>query len=182
VRCVLELYFDRQAHPLPWAPNRMVADFDWQGVSTAYHFLPSLGAVPEANGDRSRSTRGSSNYPSLGSREPFADPQTGDELIFSAVEISGQYRVLAYDREIHGRYAFVRVEDGCGRNTHNYKSGQLIRLASKENRQANKKIYHEISLPVTWIERVRTLGETQWKQDNDFYKNTWDNLNQGDKK
>lgn len=182
VRCVLELYFDRQTQLLPWDARMQVADFDWQGVSTAYHFLPAQGWAAAPNGNIARGSKGSRYYPTLGTREPFADPQTGEELIFSAVEISGQYRVLAYDKEIHGRYAFVRLQDGCGRNAGNYKSGQLIRLESKENRQANKKNYHEIFLPVKWIERVRALGETQWQQDNDFYKNTWNSINQGDKK
>ena len=68
-RCVLELYFDRQEHKLPWDMKRIVADFDWQQVSTAYHLLPAIGYVPEPNGDRSRSTRNSPNYPSLGARQ-----------------------------------------------------------------------------------------------------------------
>ena len=182
VRCVLELYFDRQAHPLPWAPNRMVADFYWQDVSTAYHFLPANGFEPTPNGDRSRSTRGSPNYPSLGARQPFADPQTGEELMFVSIESEGQKRVLAYDKEVRGRYAFVRLSDACGRSAWQYKTGQLIRLVPKENRISDKGIYHDVLLPVRWVERIRELTSQNRQQDNDFYKGIWNNLNSGVKK
>jgi hypothetical protein len=181
VRCVLELYFDRQAHPLPWAPNRIVADFYWQDISTAYHFLPSTGWGPGPNGDVSRGVKSSPNYPDL-SRQPFADPQTGDELIFASIESDSQKRVLAYDKEIHGRYAFVRLSDGCGRPAWMYKTGQLIRLVSKENRNTNKSNYHDVFLPVRWVERIRELTTLNRQQDEEYYKGIWNNLNSGEKK
>jgi hypothetical protein len=145
VRCVLELYFDRQAHPLPWAPNRMVADFYWQHVSSAFHFLPSTGWGPGPNGDVSRAVKSSPNYPDL-SRQPFADPQTGEELNFepgldnpAGVRLGGN-RVTAYDKEIHGRYSFVRVQKLCIDIPSLNPKGVTLQL---QNRNGSK-IFHQI--------------------------------------
>ena len=182
VRCVLELYFDRQTQSLPWDARMQVADFDWQGVSTAYHFLPAQGWAEAPNGNIARGSKGSRYYPTLGTRQPFADPQTGDELIFASPTGEGGMRVLAYDKEIHGRYAFVRLADGCGRAKHLYPNGERLLLQSRDKQFKTIKVFHEISLPDAWIKRIREVGEKNWQQDNDFYKNTWNNLNQGDKK
>ena len=182
VRCVLELYFDRQAHPLPWAPNRMVADFYWQDVSTAYHFLPANGFEPTPNGDRSRSSEKSKNYPNLVARQPFADPQTGEELMFAPPKGQGGLRVLAYDKEIHGRYAFVRLSDGCGRAKHLYPNGQRLLLQSRDDQFQTIKVFHDVFLPDAWIKRIRDLTDRNGQQDNDFYKGIWNNLNSGEQK
>ena len=187
VRCVLELYFDRQAHPLPWAPNRMVADFYWQDVSTAYHFLPANGFEPTPNGDRSRGSEKSKNYPSLGARQPFADPQTGEELFWNT-------RVTAYDKEIHGRYAFVRLELGCqGLIGSEPNANRTFRLETQRSRDARNgqntiqstadaNVLHEVLLPASWDRRVAVQRRTNRQHDEDFYKGIWNNLNSGDKK
>ena len=184
VRCVLELYFDRQAHPLPWAPNRQLADFDWQDVSTAYHFLPANGFEPTPNGDRSRSTRGSPNYPSLGVRQPFADPQTGEELMFepgpdnpSGVRLGGN-RITAYDKEIHGRYTFVRVQKFCMDIPNLNAKGVTLQLQTRDG----SKVFNQIFFPAKWTQRLIASGKTDKQQDEDFYKGIWNNLNTGERK
>ena len=184
VRCVLELYFDRQAHPLPWAPNRMVADFYWQDLSTAYHFLPANGFEPTPNGDRSRSTRGSPNYPSLGARQPFADPQTGEELAFAGKDHEGKARVIAYDKEIHGRYAFVRLEGGCAISKRSFPNGMTTQLRRVKdlNVSLGPPVFYEYHLPSSWTERVGQLTQATQQKDEDFYKGIWNNLNSGVKK
>lgn len=183
MQCVLELYFDRQAHPLPWAPNRQVADFDWQTISSAYHFLPANGWGPAPNGDISRGTKGSSNYPNL-NRSPFSDPQTGEELGWGA-------RVIAYDREIHGRYAFVRLELGCqGRIGSNPNTSRSLYLESAKasdlrDRKAlsdSSKPFHEVVLPASWDARVAALRKQILERDNAFYQNIWNQINQGERK
>ena len=183
VRCVLELYFDRQTQTLPWDARMQVADFDWQGVSTAYHFLPAQGWAEAPNGNIARGSKGSRYYPTLGTRQPFADPQTGEELIFANSHSNAGWGVLAYDREIHGRYAFLRLDDGCGRPERDFSKGQVLQLRpGKRFGEVSKKVFHEVTLPAAWTKRIRELTEKNWQQDNDFYKNTWNNLNQGDKK
>lgn len=182
IQCVLELYFDRQTQVLPWEPKRLVADYDWQTVSSAYHALPAIGWVPEPNGDLARGSKGSPNYPVLGSRQPYSNPLTGEELFFVAVEVRAVMRVLAYDREIHGRYAFVRLLNGCGRSIHLYPNGETIHLQSRDKQLKTEKVFYEILLPAVWVKRVRELGEEKWKRDDQFYKQTSDNMNQGERK
>lgn len=181
-QCVLELYFDRQEHKLPWDPKRMVADFDWQTISTATHLLPNFGWVAEANGDVARGSRSSPNFPSLGARQPFTDPETGAELFWAGVGGEGGMRVLAYDREIHGRYALVRLLDSCGRPAWKYPSAQTLQLQSRDKHFKTIKVFQDVSLPAPWVKRVRELSEQDWNRDNEFFKKTWDNINEGDKK
>ena len=182
VRCVLELYFDRQTQQLPWAPRRMVADFNWQNESTPYHLLPALGWAVEANGDVSRGSKRSPNFPDLGT-QPFSDPQTGEELIWANAGVNAGWGVLAYDREMHGRYAFVRLDDGCGRSEFDFKNEQVLQLRpGRRFAPVGHKVFYEVSLPTSWVRRVRELTQQNQKADNDFYKNTWENMNRGDKR
>ncbi len=183
-QCVLELYFDRQAHQLPWAPNRMVADFYWQEIPTAFHFLPAQGWAPALNGDISRGSKGSPNYPGLG-HSPFSDPKTGDELGFADKGDAGKSRVIAYDREIHSRYAFVRLDGGCAISKRAFPKGITVQLRRIKglNVAIDSPVFHELYLPSSWTERVGQFTEGMQQRDNDFYKNIWNSTNtQGDKK
>ncbi len=185
MRCVLELYFDRQAHVLPWDMRMQVADFYWQDVSSAYHFLPAQGFAPAENGDRSRGSFKSPHYPTLGSRSPFTDPNTGDELGFADKGDAGKSRVIAYDREMHSRYAFVRLDGGCAISKKAFPKGITVQLRRIKglNVATDSPVFHELHLPSSWTERVGHVTEALQQQDNDFYKNIWNNLNtQGDKK
>lgn len=184
MQCVLELYFDRQAHPLPWAPNRQVADFDWQTISSAYHFLPANGWAPAPNGDTSRGSKKSPHYPELAARSPFSDPQTGEELGWGA-------RVIAYDREIHSRYAFVRLELGCqgviGSNPNTARSLYLETSKARDLRSRkalpdSSRPFHEVFLPASWDARVAVLRKQNLERDNNFYQNIWNQVNQGERK
>lgn len=94
-------------------------------------------------------------------------------------------RVIAYDREIHSRYAFVRLHDGCGRSRHLYRNGETVQLRRMDgvNVALKSPVLHEVRLPHTWIERIRALTDQNAQADNDFYKSIWNTLNsQGDKK
>ncbi|WP_310625402.1 hypothetical protein [Limnohabitans sp.] len=183
-QCVLELYFDRQAHVLPWDMRRQVADFYWQDVPTAFHFLPAQGYAPAPNGDKSRNTEGSPNYPSLG-RSPFTDPKTGEELGFAGKGHEGKSRVIAYDREMHSRYAFVRLDGGCAISKRSFPNGDTVQLRRIKglNVATDSPVFHELHLPSSWTERVGQVTQSLQQQDHDFYKGIWNNINpQGDKK
>lgn len=185
MRCVLELYFDRQAHVLPWDMRRQVADFYWQDVSSAYHFLPANGFEAAPNGDVSRAAKGSPNYPTLVSRSPFTDPKTGEELGFAGKGQEGKSRVIAYDREMHSRYAFVRLDGGCAISKKAFPNGDTLQLRRIKgmNVATDSPVFHELHLPSSWTERVGQVTQSLQQQDNDFYKNIWNNMNaQGDKK
>ncbi|MEY4419884.1 MAG: hypothetical protein RLZZ498_480 [Pseudomonadota bacterium] len=173
VRCVLELYFDRQTQPLPWAKDSLILDVArGSDGSSGQHFSP-VGRFSKDD-----------PMPRMGlTRQPFADPQTGEELIFANSHSNAGWGVLAYDREIHGRYAFVRLDDGCGRPERDFSKGQVLQLRpGKRFGEVSKKVFHEVTLPASWTKRIRELTDKKWQQDNDFYKNTWNNINQGDKK
>lgn len=176
IQCVLELYFDRQTQVLPWDPKRLVADYDWQTVSSAYHALPAIGWVPEPNGDLARGSKGSLNFPSLGARQPFSNPQTGEELLFNGL------KVLAYDREMHGRYAFVRLSFGCHRGRTISKPLELRLMAKDEKSAQYPRVFHEIYLPTAWNLRVFEVAAQEYKRTDAFYKNTWDKLNEEERK
>jgi hypothetical protein len=182
VQCVLELYFDRQLHPLPWDMKRMVADFDWQRVSTAYHLLPALGFRAAENGNTSRGDQTSPNYPDVGARQPFTDPDTNSELFWASPNSLGYLRVHAYDREIHGRYAFVRLDFGCHRGLVEAKPLVLhLQLKDLATRKPIK-VVTEIYIPASWNLRTLQHAEQEQKRSEDFYRQIWNNINQGAKK
>ena len=178
VQCVLELYFDRQAHPLPWDMRMQVADFDWQKISTAFHFLPAQGWAPTESGDRSRGSLKSPHYPTLGSHQPFTDPQTGEELTFEPGSDDpggtrlGGHKVIAYDREIHSRYAFVRLAKSCTDAERANPKGSTLELGTRN------KVVYKIFFPGMWTQRLIAIGEKSKQGDTDFYKSIWRDINQ----
>lgn len=187
--CTLDLYFDRQTQVLPWAPNRPVADFYWQEVSSAWHLLPSLGWAQEANGDVARGSVGSLNYPNLG-KSPFADPKTGEELLWNT-------SVIAYDREMHGRYAFVKLSLGCmgslGSEPHETRKFRLETKTSRSDRYSEmgrsterpelaKFVHHTFTLPASWDKRIGPIRKAVMQGTEDFYQNSWNTINKGDTK
>jgi hypothetical protein len=177
VRCVLELYFDRQTQQLPWAKDSLIVDVArGSDGSSGQHFSP-VGRFSKDD-----------PMPRMGlTRQPFADPQTGEELMWNT-------RVLAYDKEIHGRYAFVKLDLGCqGQIGSEPNTKRIFRLETKKDRDArnerqinqpitDSKTFYEVLLPASWDKRVAILRQENWQRDNDFYKNIWNNINQGDKK
>lgn len=181
--CTLDLYFDRQTQALPWAPNRLVADFYWQDVSSAWHLLPSLGWAQEANGDVARGSVGSPNYPHLG-KSPFADPKTGDLVEWYWAELDPQTgpRVIAYDREMHGRYAFVRLQTYCGGTEPKQAMHLELRRTAVNNFRQVLSVHHKVRLPQSWLRRVWQVSREQEAQAHEFYQNSWKQLNKGDKK
>ncbi len=180
--CTLDLYFDRQTQVLPWAPNRLVADFYWQDVSSAWHLLPSLSGGPrEANGDVPRGSKWS-QYENL-SKSPFTDPKTGEELKWSWAELDhGGARVIAYDREMHSRYAFMRLTDYCGGAEPTQTMHLELRRTAPNNFRQVLSLHHKVRLPLPWLKRVWQATRQQQEQTNEFYQNIWNQLNKGERK
>ena len=179
--CTLDLYFDRQTQVLPWAPNRLVADFYWQDVSSAWHLLPSLGWAKEANGEVSRGSK-SSPHADL-AKSPFADPKTGDPLKWSWAELDhGGVSVIAYDREMHSRYAFIRLTDYCGGAEPLQAMHLELRRTAPNNFRQVLSVHHKVRLPLPWLKRVWQATRQQQEQTQEFYQNVWKQLNKGDNK
>lgn len=170
-QCVLELYFDRQEHKLPWDKEALVVDVYRHTNGSGAHLLASLGYLP----GEPKIRRGLA-------RQPFTDSESGAELFWAGVGGEGGMRVIAYEREIHARYALVRLLDSCGRSEWKYPAAQTLQLQSRDKQFKTIKVFHDISLPAPWVKRVRELSEKDWNRDNDFFKKTWDTINKGDKK
>lgn len=181
--CTLDLYFDRQTQPLPWAPNRLVADFYWQDVSSAWHLLPSLGFAQEPNGDVGRGSKGSPNYPSLHT-SPFADPKTGGELkwYWRENDAFGGPRIVAYDREMHGRYAFVSVKTYCGGTEPKQAMHMELRRTAPNDFQHVLSVHYTAHVPLSWLGRVWEASQQQKEQADELYQNIWKQMNKGNNK
>lgn len=176
--CVLELYFDRNTHLLPWREGSPVADFDnWRGSSN-YHRAFGGGKDPVTGATARKNT--------LGIREPFADPSSGAGLFWwwtSPVYMAGtgKSRVMAYDREIDGSFSYLKLETGC---TGKDLNGEALALQLRDARSNVIKQFHEIYLPASWTKRVDALSKSARQLDESFYKGVFESINakEGEKK
>lgn len=177
VQCVLEFYFDRQQHPLPWRADALPVDINLMSSghsdSSTTHFM-------------SMTLRRRDGLSASG--QPFANPATGEKLYWNGVP------VLAYDREFDGQFSFVRILLGCqGATGHIPTDGRLFRLETKSTtiaRQEKKsyssqppQIFAEVFLPASWNARVHQLRQQNFNNDHQFYQNIWNNsIKQGAQK
>ncbi len=177
VQCTLDIYFDREKHLLPWAPNRMVADFKSSQEPSANSLIGSLGWTPIPNGNVSRGSKTSPNYPNL-NISPFSDPQTGEELFWrlKGVQTGGGFPMMAYDREIHSRLSFLRTSMGCDNYFVNPKGA--IAFLSKSGEATDKQLY-EIFFPFSWGQRVQTMTKLERARSSQFFQQTLQQLNPG---
>lgn len=178
INCVLELYFDRNTHLLPWRGAAPVADFNTYRGSSWKHLY--FGGVPDpisgATGRRNQ----------LFALGPFTDPDSGLELFWwwtSPVYMAGtgKSRVMAYDREIHGSFSYLKLETGC---TGKDLNGDTLALQLRDARSNVVKKFHEIYLPASWTKRVDALSKSMRQQDESFYKGVFESINakEGEKK
>ncbi len=178
--CVLELYFDRNTHFLPWKEGAPVADFDNRRGSSNDHQAFGGGVNP-TTGAKSRQGVGVSP-----DRQPFSDPQSGAGLYWwwtSPVYMAGtgKARVMAYDREIHGSFAFLKLDTGCSGKDIN---GESLVLQLRDARRNVLKQFHEIYFPASWTKRVDDLSKSTRQQEESFYKGVFESINakNGEKK
>jgi hypothetical protein len=177
VQCTLDIYFDREKHILPWAPNRMVADFHWIYESSASHLLPGIGFMPSPSGNVSRGNKNSPSQSSL-NKSPFSDPQTGEELFWrlKGAQTGGGFPIVAYDREIHSRLSLLRTSMGCDNYFTNPK-GAFAFLATKG--AGSEKQKYEIFFPYSWGQRVQALTKLELARSSQFFQQTLQQINQG---
>lgn len=180
INCVLELYFDRNTHLLPWREGSPVADFDSGKISSADHLLSNIGWRPDpVSGAVTKKN-------ALGIRQPFSDPDSGSGLFWwwtSPIYMAGtgKSRVMAYDREIHGSFSYLKLETGC---TGKDLNGETLALQLRDARSNVVKQFHEIYLPASWTKRVDALSKSMRQQDESFYKGVFESINakEGEKK
>ncbi len=177
MNCVLELYFDRTAHKLPWRENSPVVDFDVdRGFSSSVHHsgLLEVDSPIKASGHKAHLHAGPS---------PFSDPESGKDLHWQSLgarQGAGRLRTLAYDREIHGRYAYLKLHHGC--TGHPSAQGQTLHLQDEDNVTARaEKVLYEIYLPAAWSARAGEVVTQDQEQELRFYKGVWEGVPRGDK-
>gem|GEM_PF-6772059 len=87
---------------------------------------------------------------------------------------------MAYDREIHGRYSYLKLNHGCG--GHPFVNGQTLNL-QLEDKMTFKvdKVLYEIYLPATWSSRAGEVVRQDREQEHNFYKGVWEGMPKGDK-
>lgn len=164
VDCVLELYFDRSAHPLPWREGSPVADFDPTYASSGDHFLINVGYSPDPV------TKATTRKNTLNVRPVFTDPETGQALKLRTVGWAfGYLRVLAYDREAHGSYSYVKLSQGCSTGRHDG-AAKTIELISETNTGEPIKTYYTVTLPANWVKRTYEVTEKARADDERFYQ------------
>jgi len=187
-RCVLELYFDRTVQKLPWREGSPVVDFDTSdGFSSSIKHgqLWTFDPVTQSSGRKLSIFSG---------RTPFTDPETGKDLFWDDAAsprfqvhpasdfIPGGYQVMAYDKEIHGRYSYLKLNHGCG--GHPKAQGVTLQIVSKLDMRKESKDRQpllRIFLPAGWSARAGEVVKQDREQEHNFYKGVWEGMPKGDR-
>lgn len=172
INCVLELYFDRNTHLLPWREGSSVAAFDTRYVTSSSHFLSNIGWEPDR-------VTGAVGKRSL--REPFTDPVSGQGLFWRTAGSKngfGYFGIVAYDREIHGSFSYLKLTQGCSRGKPGGK-GEPLQLISQNANGVPIKTYYEIFLPAEWEARTYEEAMKDRQQDENFYKGVFQGMQSG---
>lgn len=177
MNCVLELYFDRTVQKLPWRDGSPVVDFNTtNGFSSSIKHgqLWTFDPVTQSSGRKQSIFAG---------RTPFTDPETGKDLYWKSVGAphgTGRLQTMAYDREIHGRYSFLKLDHGCG--GHPFAQGQTLQLSLIDKMTLKvEKVFYEIYLPAGWSTRVGEVVKLDREQEHNFYKGVWEGIPKGAK-
>jgi hypothetical protein len=171
----MELYFDRTVQKLPWREGSPVVDFNVDRASSADHG-GFIGTDPV--------TRVPSRRPNIFfSRTPFTDPETGKDLYWKSAGAphgTGRLQTMAYDREIHGRYSYLKLDHGCG--GHPFSQGQTLQLSLIDKMTLKvEKVLYEIYLPAGWSSRAGEVVKQDREQEHNFYKGVWEGMPKGGK-
>ncbi len=175
MNCVLELYFDRTVQKLPWREGSPVVDFNAARATSADHggFI----GIDQV-------TRVPSRRPNIYfSRTPFTDPETGKDLFWQSVgarQGTGRLQTMAYDREIHGRYSYLKLNHGCG--GHPFAKGQTLHLQLEDKMTFKvEKVLYEVFLPASYSARAAEVVKQDREQEHNFYKGVWEGMQKGAK-
>jgi len=177
MRCVLELYFDRTVQKLPWREGSPVVDFDTSdGFSSSIKHgrFWTFDPVTQSAGRKPRIIFGNT---------PFTDPETGKDLFWQSVgarQGTGRLQTMAYDREIHGRYSYLKLKHGCG--GHPFARGQTLHLQLEDKMTFKvEKVLYEVFLPASYSARAAEVVKQDREQEHNFYKGVWESMPKGAK-
>lgn len=87
---------------------------------------------------------------------------------------------MAYDREIHGRYSYLKLNHGCG--GHPFAKGQTLPLQLEDKMTFKvEKVLYELYLPASYSARAAEVVKQDREQEHNFYKGVWEGMQKGAK-
>lgn len=169
--CQLEVYVDQAKHPLPWKTDRMV---DIESNYRSAFFLSPQGD------ERYREQSAFHNA----SRSPFADPETGEEVMYfnsdktSKGDRGGSMRLAGYDREAFPGLSLLVFNSYRCYNAADYPTEtMLIRLDKRPIVKGQGhpmgptlQRYHEFVLPEDFDRRIRDQMKEAAEAESEFYR------------
>lgn len=178
---ILELYFDVREVKLPWArwsrQSDILALIQW---SNSQGFL-----VPqdcELRRENSRSPIGYRASPCEGriSRQPLADPATGDEVFLFVKSVNNPsqgnfFPLYAYDRRSFKNLAWLQIAYKRPVGLFNDPEGALITFETRTAPLGKTlKEFHQVILPASFDRRIKQVLDVRRKSEREFYKNSLD--------
>jgi hypothetical protein len=89
-------------------------------------------------------------------------------------------QTMAYDREIHGRYSYLKLNHGCG--GHPFAKGQTLNLQLEDKMTFKvEKVLYEVFLPASYSARAAEVVKQDREQEHNFYKGVWEGMQKGAK-
>lgn len=178
---ILELYFDTGKVKLPWAPwsreSDMLAYTQW-GNSQRF-LVPQKCEIRRENsvspvGDRGVKCEGRI------SRQPLANPKTGEEIFLfaKAATYTGQgkfYPLAAYDKRTYPDLAWIQINYRRPVGLASSSADVVITLETRTaplGRTLHK--LHEILLPADFDHRIKMLLDAGREAQREFYKKVLD--------
>ncbi len=160
--CLIELYFNRDRHPLPW--NEKLRWTDLQANRTSAWILGSMKPM----------NRYASNSDFL--KPPFVDPATNEELgwwyVHGEKGASGGGPIWrAYDRSIFEGYSFLALGTGC-----RFRDIAGLELYSSKLSEPEVRIFHTVEFSPQWRKRVKVLIEKADAEESEFFKKQFEQL------
>lgn len=176
--CLLDLYFDENKAPLPWATE---IKSQWQPAYASMRWLRPLNRAERPHGTLAvEPAPGIIRNETLhGQMIPFADPVSKREAIFTsnrgdasagAEEVSGgSMAVIGYTRDFYKSLSVVNLQFGCmtfSRKTIN------VRLDAKKSGAYEAPIarFNRLLLPESFVQQVKNLQRTQSDKNAIFYR------------
>lgn len=174
--CLLDLYFDENKAPLPWATEIKsqwlphYSSMRWlRPVNRAERPYGTLAVEPAAGIIR--------NETASDALVPFADPVTKREAIFTSnasasgdeEAVSGAMSILGYARDFYKNLSVVNLQFGC---TTSLRKPINIRLDSKKSGAFEKPIarFNRIVLPERFVQRIKDTMQVQSDKNAVFYR------------
>ena len=171
-QCMIDLYFDEDKTPLPWATDKKsewlpwyssLRWLRWKGPNPARIAERPLGIIP--------------NTSSRGAIAPFADPASKQQAIFTSnigtdrggdEDITGSHAISGYTRQVYKNLTLINLQLGCIIDQPKIVN---IRLDAR-HQVADPAIacLNRIRLPEGFVQRIKEQLKVQRERNQVFYR------------